>query len=78
MSDRVEWLRLAMGGHRGSLDARYTKYRDELVKFAFQLARHRRVQSFRGDQCDNRCDQRRRPTRQLSTRQLFGHRDRSR
>ena len=24
-------------GHRGSLDARYTKYRDELVKFAFQL-----------------------------------------
>ncbi|MEK7293212.1 MAG: histidine phosphatase family protein [Actinomycetota bacterium] len=37
ISDRVEWLRLAMGGTWGSLDARYTKYRDELVKFAFQL-----------------------------------------
>jgi broad specificity phosphatase PhoE len=39
ISDRVEWLRLAMGGMWQSLGPRYTTFRDELVGFVRQLNR---------------------------------------
>ncbi len=38
ISDRVEWLRLAMGGTWGSLGSRYTAFRDELLKFVRQVS----------------------------------------
>lgn len=37
ISDRVEWLRLAMGGTWDSLGPHYTKFRDELVNFVRQI-----------------------------------------
>lgn len=38
ISDRVEWLRLAMSGTWESLGPRYTMFRDELVNFVRQLS----------------------------------------